>query len=274
MGIMNDLKNTNDKQRTSRVKLLDDEARRDLHQAYRQAGSRLLLLDYDGTLVSFSSEPHLAVPGEELLALISHLSSIKGNELYIISGRSRQWLQQHFGHLPVHLAAEHGACYRSSGTEWVHEAPAGEGWKTDIINCMGSYVHRCTDTFIEEKDFSVVWHYRNAVMEEGELRATELSQELAAYTGDQLQVLRGHKIVEVRQGGINKGAFVEKIRADRSFDFILAAGDDRTDEDMFRCLPGSGNIYTIKVGVGTSHARYYLSSPYMVISLLRKIVEG
>ena len=261
--------NSNQRPGTYRVQLLDDAARLGLQQAYRDAANSLLFLDYDGTLVSFTPDPDMAVPGEELLSQINRLSAINGNELYIISGRSSSWLQRHFGHLPVHLAAEHGARHKSSGGEWINEAPVAHEWKQEIIRCMNDYVHRCSDSFIEEKEFSLVWHYRNAEAEEGERRADELSQQLTALIDDRLQVLRGHKIVEVRQRGIDKGAFVEKVLARGSYDFVMAAGDDRTDEDMFRCLPHSGNSYGIKVGVGPSHARYYLPSPYMVLSLLR-----
>jgi len=78
----------------------------------------------------------------------------------------------------------------------------------------------------------------------------------------------GNKIVEVRQSGINKGKFVDRIIDKRDYDYIFAVGDDRTDEDMFRVLVNKKNSYTIKVGPEASYAQYNLLTSQMVVSLL------
>jgi trehalose 6-phosphate synthase/phosphatase len=226
-------------------------------------------LDYDGTLVPFSSIPDQAIPGKDLLALLTNLSEAEDNEVYLISGRSSSWLEKHFGELPLHLIAEHGARFKVKEGQWVTEAQTHNEWKEQVHNIMQMYERRCANSSIEEKEFSMVWHYRNCNVEQGKLRAYELTNELNEYIRNRhLQVLMGNKIVEVRQSGINKGSFIKKIIEANDYDYIFAVGDDRTDEDMFRELTGKNNAYTIKVGPEASYAQYNLHTPQMVVSLL------
>jgi trehalose 6-phosphate synthase/phosphatase len=260
------------RQQSFQIKFLDEYCRRDLYEAYRNSNNRLLLLDYDGTLVSFSNDPDKAGPGVELLDLLKELCHIPGNNVYVISGRSSTWLQNHFGQLPLNLVAEHGARHKWKDGDWITHLQTNNDWKEQVQNIMEIYVRRCANTFIEEKDFSMVWHYRKAGIEQGKLRASELMNDLHEYIHNRhLQVLMGNKIVEVRQSGINKGSFIKSIIDRDTFNYILAAGDDRTDEDMFRTLINRKDAYTIKVGPDASYAKYNLHTPQMVISLLEGI---
>ena len=127
---------------------------------------------------------------------------------------------------------------------------------------------------IEEKDFSMVWHYRNANVEQGKLRAYELVSELNEYIHNRhLQVIMGNKIVEVRQSGINKGNSIKKVMTGKNYDYIFAVGDDRTDEDMFKELINKNNAFTIKVGSEASYAQFNLLTPHMVVSILESMAH-
>ncbi|MGB8192088.1 MAG: trehalose-phosphatase, partial [Chitinophagaceae bacterium] len=266
---MTELENIKHKQQSFQIKFLDDYSRRALYSAYRISGNRLLLLDYDGTLVPFSSNPDAAVPGTGLLQLLKELGDIPANDLFLISGRSSSWLEKHFGHLRLNLIAEHGARYKWKNSQWVTELQTHNEWKEQVHNIMEMYVRRCANSLVEEKEFSMVWHYRNANLEQGKLRAFELVSELNEYIHNRhLQVLMGNKIVEVRQSGINKGTILKKIIEKTDYDYVFAIGDDRTDEDMFKELIRKNNTFTIKVGPEASYAQYNLHTPQMVISLL------
>jgi len=266
---MSELETIKEKQGSFRIKFLDDYERRIIYDTYRQSKSRLLLLDYDGTLVPFSAKPQLALPSKDLLQLIADLAAVEENDVYIISGRNSTWLQEHFNDLPVNLIAEHGARYKWKDSAWKTDLQTHNEWKDGVHHLMEMFVRRCPGSFVEEKEFSMVWHYRNANMEQGKLRALELMSELNEFIHNRhLQVLMGAKIVEVRQSGINKGAFIKKIIAAKSYDFLFAVGDDRTDEDMFKVLLQKPEAFTIKVGSEASYAQYNLYSPQMVVSLL------
>jgi trehalose 6-phosphate synthase/phosphatase len=266
---LTELNNIKQRQQSFQIKFLDDYSRRMLFDLYRTSRRRLLLLDYDGTLVSFSSRPDMAVPGEALLRLLNGLCQAEANDVFVISGRSSAWLEKHLGHLPLNLIAEHGARFKWKYGSWETDLQTHNEWKEQVHNVMEMYVRRCAGTLVEEKEFSMVWHYRNANLEQGKLRAYELTSELTEYIRNRhLQVLMGNKIVEVRQSGINKGAFIKRIIERETYDFIFAVGDDRTDEDMFRILVNEEKSFTIKVGPEASYAQYNLHTPQMVVSLL------
>ncbi|RYY66692.1 MAG: bifunctional alpha,alpha-trehalose-phosphate synthase (UDP-forming)/trehalose-phosphatase [Chitinophagaceae bacterium] len=251
---------------------LDLHARQGLLDDYRVAKRCLLLLDYDGTLVPFSRSPEGAVPDPELRLLLRNLAQAEGNDLYLISGRDSAWLEKHFGDLPLRLIAEHGARVRQPDGQWYSEVQTHSEWKSAVHQIMDMYVRRCAHAFVEEKEFSVVWHYRNAQPELGCLRAAELTQELKEFIGSQrLEVIPGDKIIEVRNCGIDKGTAIRKVIADSTYDFVFAVGDDRTDEDMFKTLIGRPNCYTIKVGPNASFAQFNLMQPGMVRTLLQQM---
>jgi trehalose 6-phosphate synthase/phosphatase len=209
------------------------------------------------------------VPGPDLIELLNQLATPQ-NDIFIISGRSSYWLEKHFGTLPINLIAEHGARCKWKDSEWTTEIQTHSEWKQRIFTIMDRFVRRCPHSFIEEKEFSIVWHFRNAHVEQGKLRASELVCELSEYIYNRhLQVIQGDKIIEVRNSGIDKGTAIKKVLAEDNYDFIFAVGDDKTDEDMFKTLVNKKNCFTIKVGPNASYAQYNVMKPQMVISLLQ-----
>jgi trehalose 6-phosphate synthase/phosphatase len=269
---MKGLDNIKQKQESFQEIFLDHYSRIHLLEAYRKAEKRLLFLDYDGTLVPFSPTPDLAKPTPNLLHLLRELSSVRGNDVFLISGRSSAWLEQYFATLPINLIAEHGARVKYRSLPWQTEVQTHSEWKSTVHNIMELFERRCPNTFIEEKEFSIVWHYRNAETEQGKLRAAELVSELKSHLHDRnLEVMAGNKIVEVRNQGIDKGTAIKKILSKEDYDFIFAVGDDKTDEDMFKTLVEKENCFTIKVGPNASYAQYNLLKPQMVISLLQNM---
>jgi trehalose 6-phosphate synthase/phosphatase len=268
---LGELQNIKKRQQAFQVKFLDEYSKINLLESYRLAKKRLLLLDYDGTLKSFVSNPADAIPGNDLLQLIKELNGDK-NTVCLISGRSSDWLEKYFGDCNIHMVAEHGARFKYPNQIWTNEVMMQNDWKKPIQQIMQVYVRRCAHSFIEEKEFSIVWHYRNASLEQGKLRSAELLSELNEYAYKRhLQVSMGNKIVEVKANGVDKGIAIKKILNNNDFDFILAIGDDYTDEDMFKVLLEVKNSYTIKVGNEASFARYNLFTPQMVISLLENM---
>jgi trehalose 6-phosphate synthase/phosphatase len=134
---------------------LDRDSRQLLHEKYHNAKSRLLLLDYDGTLVPFSPLPQEAQPDTSLLSLLNVLGRSEHNSVYIISGRDSNTLQQWLGHLPVNLVAEHGAKTKANNDNWSvdQHIHTDENWKEIIQPVMETYVKRCANTFIDQKEF-------------------------------------------------------------------------------------------------------------------------
>jgi trehalose 6-phosphate synthase/phosphatase len=266
------LNNIKVKQREFEFMFLDADSKRLLFQKYHASRRRLLLLDYDGTLVPFSALPKTAVPDSTLLEVLAGLSRLSSNSVYIVSGRDSNTLDTWLGHLPVNLIAEHGAKSKLAGGSWEvdRHIHADEDWKAVILPVMRLYEKRCANTFTENKEFSMVWHFRNADVEQGKIRASELYAELLQLTHHlNLHVVMGNKIIEVRTKGVDKGYLVRKLLKEQDYDFILACGDDATDEDMFRALANNESAVTIKIGAEASYAKYNLYTPQMTVSLLQ-----
>jgi trehalose 6-phosphate synthase/phosphatase len=241
-----------------RTQHLSPALAQEVWQARRQARNPALFLDYDGTLVTFAPLPHLAVPDPALIQLLQRVAA--ANTVFLVSGRDRPALQEWFGKLPIGLIAEHGAWIREVGGDWEALKPIGVAWKDTIRPILQLYVDRLPGSLVEEKDFSLAWHYRNADPELGMARAKELIDDLVQYTANfEVQVLEGRMVVEVRHAGVHKGAAVQHVVKQRNPDFLLAMGDDQTDEDMFRNLPDTA--FTVRVGWRFSQAKYSLGNP-------------
>jgi trehalose 6-phosphate synthase/phosphatase len=240
---------------------------------FQGSNQRLMFLDYDGTLVPFSGRPEEAMPTTELLALLKELVENPQNEVVLISGRGKDTLEKWFGNLNIGLVAEHGVWIREKGQEWEMIEALASDWKKQARPVLELWVDRTPGSFIEEKEFSLAWHYRKAEPKLSDLRARGLVGELLNLAGDlNLQVLEGSKVVEIKNAGINKGRAALRWISREKWDFILAIGDDLTDEDVFKTLPTTA--WSIKVGFTASAARFNLGSPDQVRLLLKEMVEG
>lgn len=240
-------------------------------ERYLRAENRLLFLDYDGTLVDFNNNPLLAWPDWNLLQLLETLISDPKNTVVLISGRKQETLDEWFGKLNINIVAEHGAWIKRKGKDWTHHE-IDVAWKEDVYNIMQAIDERTPRSFIEDKSYSVAWHYRNVEVGLAELRAKELVENLKYLTADRgLQIMHGNKVIEVKSAEINKGKAARKWTDRHSYEFILAIGDDHTDEDTFKAMPK--NAINIKVGSTSSVAAFYLHSPNDVRLLLKNLIR-
>jgi trehalose 6-phosphate synthase/phosphatase len=258
-------------QQSMLARRLSQDMQLHVQRAYKKAGKRAIFLDYDGTLVGFNVNIDLASPDQELYHLLRSLTADPANEVIMISGRKHETLSEWLGHLRLDLIAEHGAWQRKQGGKW-HKLPGlNDQWKQEIYPILDTYTDRTPGSFIEEKSYSLVWHYRKVEAGLGELRANELMGTLRYYTSDKgLMVLPGDKVIEVKNVEINKGRAAVGWLHDNDFDFVMAIGDDHTDEDIFKALPE--DAITVKVGSQVSAARYYLRNFKEVRQFLTTLV--
>jgi len=260
-------------QRSMQTRYISAGTEQSIVNRYGKTRKRILFLDYDGTLVDFKSSIEQASPDVELYKILSDLTDDPDNHIVLISGRKHENLEEWFGDHNIDLVAEHGAWFKKPGTSW-HKIPGlTSHWKNDIMPILETYVDRTPGTFIEEKSFSLVWHYRKAQKGLGELRAGELLNNLKYLANDKgLQLLPGDKVVEVKNIEINKGKAALTLIDGNDYDFIMAFGDDYTDEDVFKALPD--NAVTIKIGSNLSAAKFYLRTPWEARRLLKKLAES
>lgn len=272
MGFIRDLVSVNAGRERSYAKPMSPSVKTAMLRHYDRSARRLLLFDYDGTLVPFASHPQLAKPDRELLNLLAILGADPRNHLVLLSGRVKATLENWFGSLRIGLVAEHGAWIKEPDKPWEMIKPLAADWKTKLLPILKLYAERVPGTFVEEKEFSIVWHYRNADPERGSLAARELSDDLLAFTANiDVQVLQANKAVEVKNAGVHKGIASQRWLSKGALDFVLAIGDDWTDEDMFGILPAKA--YSIRVGMTPTQARFQLRAAEEVLQLMNTLTK-
>jgi trehalose 6-phosphate synthase/phosphatase len=249
---------------------ISDVTKLAIKKIYDKTSKRIIFLDYDGTLVGFQDDINAAIPDEELYQILKGLRSDPANLVVIVSGRNYQKLEEWFGHTNLSLIAEHGAWQKHEG-RWESIPGLTDHWKQDIYSVLETYVDRTPGAFIEEKNYSLVWHYRKVEKGLGELRTNELVNNLRYLINDKgLQLLPGNKVLEIKNVEINKGKAALSMLQNNDFDFIMALGDDHTDEDIFKALPQ--NALTVKVGNNVSAARFYLINYKEARGLLKALI--
>ncbi len=267
---LSDVKKT---QQELSVRKLTETIREKLTSEYDKSTKRLLLLDYDGTLVDFAGRPEKAGPDRELFALLQALVTDPKNYVVVISGRDKEILNYWLGNLNASLVAEHGAWIKEKGKDWQVIEPLRNDWKDTIRPILELYTDRTPGSSVEEKDFSLVWHFRRSDPELAYLRTQELRDAVLNLTANlDIGVFEGSKILEVKNIGVSKGQAAELWLTKQKWDFILAAGDDYTDEDLFAVLPE--NAYSIKVGFSISKARFNLDSVNELRLLLEELIKA
>jgi len=253
--------------------ILDKALQTEIINQYKKADKKLVLLDYDGTLVTYRPKPEQALPSESLLDILKRLAEQRETDLIIISGRDHPDIDSLLGDLPIKIIAGHGAIVKENGV-WINQVSDDIMWKETIRPVLEHMSLKCPDSFIEDKHFSLAWHYRNTNHKSAYGYSRQLIKQLEKFSDRLgLKVLDGNKVVEIMRKEIGKGIAVGKLLKGESYDFILSIGDDVTDEEIFELFTDVSKAVTIKVGNSSTHAKYYFSSVEEVVLLLKLLSE-
>jgi len=243
----------------------------DLINAYRQARRRLLLLDYDGTLAAIAPTPEQAAPTPRILQILTSLTKDPANTVVAVSGRTRQTMDDWLGATRADLSAEHGLFNKTAGAHWQQTVPVDQDWQPPVQELMQAATDQLAGSFVEHKTGSLAWHYRLSRQTAAAPVVRQLHQRLTQLAArHQLTILSGRKVLEARPAGWTKASAVSHWLTGRPFDFILAAGDDATDEDTFAALPKTA--WTLKIGSEPSLARQTLPNPAALLALLDSLI--
>ncbi|KAK7265315.1 hypothetical protein RJT34_32933 [Clitoria ternatea] len=258
--------------------------------AYRDTHNRLILLDYDGTMMPQASINK--TPSSEVISVLNCLCSDPRNIVFIVSGRDKDCLSKWFSPCEkLGLSAEHGYF-----TRWKKDSPwetcgltTDFEWKMIAEPVMALYTEATDGSFIEHKESAMVWHHQEADPYFGSCQAKELLDHLESVLANEpVVVKRGQHIVEVKPQGVSKGKVVEDListmrSGGKSPDFLLCIGDDRSDEDMFEsiarsvsnpAMPTISKVFACTVGQKPSMAKYYLDDTIEVIKLLQGLATA
>ena len=248
-----------------------------IHDRVQSARSPLLLLDYDGTLRPFVVDPATAAPSRRIAEVLQSLSRVA--RVYVVSGRSQQVLEQWLGMLGVGLVCEHGLGMREPGGKWELRAKVSiTKLRRTVDPLLEDFVARTPGSTIEYKNAGIAWHYRGADPEYGGFHANELLLLLEGLLKRRpFGVLRGNRVVEIRHERVSKGrAALDILGRNPSADFLLCAGDDRTDEEMMEALPDAWQDQAVTVWVGNrnARARYWVESSEDLLEQLAYLAQS
>ncbi|MGB5667343.1 MAG: bifunctional alpha,alpha-trehalose-phosphate synthase (UDP-forming)/trehalose-phosphatase [Maribacter sp.] len=241
-------------------------------EEFSKAKKRILFLDYDGTLSGFHVDPQKASPDKELYQLLDSLNALKNTEVYLVSGRDKETFSKWFLPKKYNMIAEHGVWISEKGKDFRMLENVKNDWMDKIRPVLESFVDRTPGSFIEEKNYSLAWHYRKTDPDFGTLRASELNTVLTSLiANDDLSILNGNKVMEIKSSNVNKGRATLRVLDEDDYDFAFAIGDDWTDEFMFQELPES--TVTVKVGRQKTQARYFIDNIKYVRNLLKRFID-
>lgn len=216
-----------------------------------------LFLDFDGTLVPFDKpDVNTPVVDDGLRSLLEELRSRADGALALISGRTLEAIDSLFDPLELAAAGEHGGEWRQRPGADVERISPPPGLAAAQLHCE-AFAHAHPGTRFERKNLSMVIHFH----EFPELReAAAQAANAACLPGSGIRMLHARGMVEVKPIDASKGHAIERFMKSEPFAgrqpvFI---GDDVTDEDGFAAINALGGI-SIKVGSGSSHARYRLA---------------
>ncbi|MDB4292189.1 bifunctional alpha,alpha-trehalose-phosphate synthase (UDP-forming)/trehalose-phosphatase [Maribacter sp.] len=269
---MNSLIDQKEKDHSYISRRLSVDLMNSITEDFKKSKKRLLFIDYDGTLAAFHNDPQKASPDKALYELLDKISSQPGTDMYLISGRDKDTFTKWFLPKKYHMIVEHGVWISQGGEEFRMLENVKRDWMEKIQPVLESFVDRTPGSFIEEKNYSLAWHYRNTDPDFGQKRATELNTVLTSLIGtDDLSVLNGNKVMEIKSSNVNKGRAAMRVYSEDDYDFVFAIGDDWTDEFMFQELPDTA--VTVKVGRQKTQAKYYVDSIKNVRDLLKRFTQ-
>lgn len=248
------------------IKLMND---------YNKAVARLILLDYDGTLVPFDLHPNLTRPSSNAKTILRQLSADTKSQIVLISGRDNENLEAYWGDLNIILAAEHGGFFKIPNGLWMKQYSYTDtnNWILNATSALHALAFQYEGSFVELKSFSVAWHYRAIADKVTESDKRQIHAAIRALPNqNNFLIYDSEYTLELRTRGIDKGTSIARWLGNKRFDFIMAIGDSQTDEDLFKIF--GEEVYTIKVGKqNNTAANYYLPSQKEVLPFLQKLTK-
>ena len=254
-------------------------------------------------------------PNALLKDTLEALCSDPKNTVFVVSGKDMFAVGSFFGDVNgLGLGAEHGFYYRwpvagsppvapnspsaSSNTpgklKWhamQHLNHSEKAWRDPALKVMELYMERTHGTYIEQKGHALIWQFRDADPEFGYMQSKELEEHLTdLMLGYSVDVIRGGGVsdgyIEIRPAGVSKGLFLKhalEILENRGVivDFLMAVGDDSSDEPMFEQIEsltsqtgGALTCYGVTVGKKATRAQSYVDDPAAVLELLTTLTKS
>ena len=228
-------------------------------------------LDIDGTLLEIAATPKAVHAVRADCKLVAALYDKAGGAFALVSGRSLAMIDELFSPMRFPAAGQHGV-ERRDGRGRVHKPSLPADMLASAAEQIRDFAKSHAGLVFEHKGYSMALHYRLAPQLAA--AANAVVREAARAVGEGVEVQRGKMVAELKPAGHDKGRAIEAFMRERPFAGRVPVflGDDLTDEHGFRVVERLHG-HSIKVGPGTTVARYRLSNPAAARAWLQDWLE-
>jgi trehalose 6-phosphate phosphatase len=235
----------------------------------RKSSSRILMLDYDGTLAPFRVERDRAYPFSGVRERLADIQGDSKTRLIIISGRAVDDVRPLLGlDPPPEIWGSHGAerYVPGKGTELF---PLPERTSKGLGAVLSWASKNDLGNAIERKPAGIAFHFR--ALEKSDRK--KIMEKLDSQWSDKVADLglEWHEFdggVEMRASGISKADAVQSVLKESGDSVIAYLGDDLTDEDAFEALDGKGLRVLVREQMRDTLADIRLTPPVELLEFL------
>jgi trehalose 6-phosphate phosphatase len=248
---------------------LSSQEGRDAFDRIAAADHPVLFFDVDGTLAPLATRPEYARTPRKTRDLLQALRRT-GASVVLVSGRTARDAHRVMGGEFDGILGNHGAeiLQRNRLGRWTGKRMPS--LRTATSSLARELERSWPGVRLESKGYSLALHHRLSPEELGRL----LRVVRGAMMGNELEALRGRRVIDLRARGADKGAAVlrwlertEKGKVPLSE--VLYAGDDTTDEDAIRAL--GPKAITIAVGQRPRGARFRTPGPVALAKWMHRL---
>ncbi|MEO8101587.1 MAG: trehalose-phosphatase [Betaproteobacteria bacterium] len=231
-----------------------------------------LFLDIDGTLLELAGHPDAVTVPVVLPQILQRLDDKLHGALALVSGRNIAVMDRILSPYRGAAVGVHGLERRGRGgaIDYHPLAMPIETLRQEVAQIVRGY----PGAFVEDKGSAIAVHERSDVAAAG-----ALADALAALCAERepgWHCLTGHRVVEIKPVGVNKGTGLESVMQRPPFAGTLPVviGDDVTDLDMFAAGTRFGGL-TVAVGARIADGGHlHLRSPVDVLRFLKQWSES
>ena len=238
----------------------------------RTARERVLLLDYDGTIAPFRSDPGEALPYPEVCSVLERVVKVPNTRVAIVSGRRLEDLRR-----PLELVP-HTEAWAAHGWEWISaDGEAGRHTPGDRARAALQQARVLADPLLaygarmEIKVASVALHWRGLTQEDATRVRVAVTEAWEPLENQELRLLPFDHGLEILAHENDKGDAVHAVLSTCNGDVACAyLGDDITDEAAFQAIRPHGLGVLVGEKKRATHASLQLRPPEEVVELLER----
>ena len=262
----------------------------DCEGQFHNANKCVIFIDHECVPVLEYTREQSRTPTAQFLEDLRELVQDNRNIVVVFSNQSVDVVKEQFGGVgdDLWVAAESGYLYKQAGHGWKKLIQlANKVWLNTIYNVMQTFANNVDGASVEERESTLVWNYKNAEEEQGELIMKELYTQIKQMLGNcPVEIIQGKGYLEVKPCKLKKQkllkVLLDKAAASCKIEWLLYIGADTANEKVYTYLNskkcehyfarGDNQKFICTLGKQPhSHAPYYVDDVEEVKLLVNRL---